>query len=118
MRKFFKLHDYSKNMKARFATFNLKGKVDIWWEDVKNVRCIHEEDLTWSEFEWLFKKKNLPERYFNDRVKEFYELNMGSMTDDEYTSKFLELLRYVPYLIEEKAKILLWSPTTPLFAWY
>jgi len=30
---------------------------------------------------------------------------MGSMTDDEYTSRFLELLRYVPYLIEEKAKI-------------
>jgi len=30
---------------------------------------------------------------------------MGSMTDDEYTSKFLELLRYVPHLKEEKAKI-------------
>ena len=30
---------------------------------------------------------------------------MGSMTDEEYTSKFLELLRYVPYLKEEKAKI-------------
>ena len=27
------------------------------------------------------------------------------MIDDEYTSKFLELLRYVPYLKEEKAKI-------------
>ena len=51
MRKFFRLHDYSKNMKARVATFNLKGKVEIWWEDVRNVRCIHEEDLTWSEFE-------------------------------------------------------------------
>jgi len=36
---------------------------------------------------------------------EFYELNMGSMIDDEYTSKLLELLRYVPYLKEEKAKI-------------
>lgn len=30
---------------------------------------------------------------------------MGSMTDDEYTSRFLELLRYVPYLTEEKSKI-------------
>jgi len=30
---------------------------------------------------------------------------MGSMTDDEYTSRLLELLRYVPYLKEEKAKI-------------
>ena len=27
------------------------------------------------------------------------------MTDDEYTSRFLELLRYVPYLKDEKGKI-------------
>ena len=27
------------------------------------------------------------------------------MTDNEYTSKFLELLRYVSYLTGEKAKI-------------
>jgi len=27
------------------------------------------------------------------------------MIDEEYTNKFLELLRYVPYLKEEKAKI-------------
>jgi len=46
MRKFFRLHDYSENMKARVATFSLKGKADIWWEDVKNVTCIHEYDFT------------------------------------------------------------------------
>ena len=27
---------------------------------------------------------------------------MGSMTDEEYTTKFLELLRYVLYLTDEK----------------
>ena len=30
---------------------------------------------------------------------------MGSMTDVEYTRRFLDLLRYVSYLKEEKAKI-------------
>lgn len=30
---------------------------------------------------------------------------MGSMIDEEYISKFLELLRYVPYLKEENTKI-------------
>ena len=50
-------------------------------------------------------KKYISERYFDDREKEFYELNIESMTDEEYTSIFLELLRYVPYLKEEKAKI-------------
>jgi len=30
---------------------------------------------------------------------------MGSMTDEEYMTMFLELLRYVPYLTDEKAKV-------------
>lgn len=67
MKKFFRLHDYSENMKSRVATFSLKGKAYIWWEDVKNVRDIYEEDLTWSEFGRLFKKKYLLERSFDDR---------------------------------------------------
>ena len=29
MRMFFRLHEYSENMKAKIATFSLKGKVDI-----------------------------------------------------------------------------------------
>jgi len=35
----------------------------------------------------------------------FYELKIGSMTYEEYTSRFLEFLRYFPYLKEEKVKI-------------
>lgn len=30
---------------------------------------------------------------------------MGSMTGEEYTSRLVELQRYVPYLMEDKAKI-------------
>ena len=30
---------------------------------------------------------------------------MGPKTNEEYTSKFMELLIYVPYLKEEKAKV-------------
>ena len=29
---------------------------------------------------------------------------MGSMTDEDYMTKFLELLRYAPYLTDEKVK--------------
>jgi len=61
--------------------------------------------LIWDEFKRLFKKKHLLERYYDDKAKEFYEIQMGSMTDDEYSSRFLELMRYVPYLKDEKAKI-------------
>ena len=81
---------------------------------MKNVIGTHEEDLTWSEFEEIFKKKYLSERYFDDKAKKIYELKMGPMTDDEYTSKSLELLRYVPYLKEEKAKIQRFTSGLPM----
>jgi len=61
MRNLFRLHDYLENMKARIATFSIKGKANIWWKYVKNVRGIHEEDLNWNEFERLLKKKCLSE---------------------------------------------------------
>ena len=47
----------------------------------------------------------MSESYYDGKAKELYELRMGSMTDEEYITKFLDLLRYVPYLKDEKAKI-------------
>jgi len=61
--------------------------------------------LIWDEFEILFKKKFFSKRYYDERAKELYEMRMGSITDDEYTIIFLELLRYVPYLKYNKVKI-------------
>lgn len=85
--------------------FSPRGKEYIWLEDVKNVRGILEEKMMWMEFEKLFRKEYLLERYYDDRVKELYELKMGSMANEDYTSRFLELLRYVPYFMENKVNI-------------
>jgi len=63
MRNLFRLHDYLENMKAKISTFILKWKVDI-----------QEGNLTWNEFERLFKNNYLLERYYYDRAKRFYEL--------------------------------------------
>jgi hypothetical protein len=38
-------------------------------------------------------------------MKEFFELKLGSMTIDEYEGKFLELLKYVPFIKDESVKI-------------
>eukprot|EP00253_Pinus_taeda_P023658 PITA_23658 len=93
MNKFFELHESTKYMKAKISIFNLKGKADIWWEDVKQVRDIRTEDLSWHEFKRIFRNKYILERYYDSKAKELYELNMGSMIDEEYMTKFLELLR-------------------------
>ena len=54
MNNFFELHEYSDNMKVGIAIFSLRGKADIWWEDVRWVRHITTYGLSWHEFERLF----------------------------------------------------------------
>jgi len=71
--------------------------------------------LSWDDFERLFKKKYLSERYYDGKSKEFYEIGMGFMTNEEYTTKFMELLRYFPYLKDEKEKIHRFIKRLPLF---
>ena len=47
----------------------------------------------------------MPERYYEERVKEFYELKLGTMNMKELNNKFLSLLQYVPYIVDEKPKV-------------
>ena len=72
---------------------------------MKRLRGIKKNELSWYEFQRLFRNNYLLERYYDDKAKEFYVLKMGSITNEEYTTKFLELLRYVSYLKDEKAKL-------------
>jgi hypothetical protein len=46
LKKYFRVHDFLENLKARVATFNLNGKASLWWEDLKNVKGVREEDLS------------------------------------------------------------------------
>ena len=38
IRKYFQVQDYSGNMKARVAIFNLTGRKSIWWEHFRQVK--------------------------------------------------------------------------------
>lgn len=58
-------------------------------------RGIRVEEMSLHEFESLFRKKYLCEKYYDDRAKEFYEFKMGSIMEEKYMSKFLYLLMYI-----------------------
>ena len=51
-----------------------------------------------------FKQKYLSDRCYNDKIKEFHELRLGQQTMEDYANKFLDLLRYVRYIKDEKVK--------------
>jgi hypothetical protein len=102
LNKYFKVHDYYENLKDCITIFNLNGKDSIWWEDVRNVKGVLEKDLSWKKFEKYVKKKYLLENYFDGNTKELYKLKLGQLTIDEYINKFIEMMRYVPYIKDEK----------------
>ena len=105
MKKYFQIYNYSNQLKARMDIYNLSGKADTWWQDLKRVKGIREKNINWSTFKKYFKKKFVSEQYYEERPKEFYELKLGTMTMKDLNNKFLSLLRYVPYLVDEKLKV-------------
>jgi hypothetical protein len=69
------------------------------------VKLIHEKGISWRQFDKYFKKKYIYERYYDENTKAFYELKLGQLTIDEYVNTFLVIMRYVPYIKDEKKKI-------------
>lgn len=113
MKKYFRVHDYSENIKAKVVIFSLKGKVDIWWEVLKNVKDTREKELISRRFEKYFWKKYLFENYYDKRAKKLYEHEWGKLTANEYTSRFLESLRYVPFIKDENTMIQMYLSGLP-----
>jgi hypothetical protein len=105
MRKYFHLQNYFSHAEGRIAIYQLKGKASVWWEQLVQVQHVREKNITWREFKKHFEKKYLTKRYYDRKMKEFFELKLGSMTIDEYEWRFLELLKYVPFIKDETVKI-------------
>jgi hypothetical protein len=93
MRKYFQLHNYSSHEEGIIAIYHMKGKAYLWWDHLVQVQHIKEKDVTWKEFKKHFENKYLTKRYYDKKMKEFFELKLCSMTIYEYESIFLELLK-------------------------
>ena len=105
MKKYFQIYNYYDELKDKMTIYKLNGKEYIWWKDIKKVKGIKESYVTWKTFKKLFKRMYLSEQYSEEKEKEFFELRLGEMTMKELCSKFLSILCYVPYIIDENPKI-------------
>eukprot|EP00253_Pinus_taeda_P028923 PITA_28923 len=113
--KYFQLYEYDNNLKARLAIFQLQGKATLWWEEVKIVKGVTEQNITWDNFQRFFKERYLTERFYDEKAREFHDLRLGQQTMDEFITRFTSLLRYVPYIREEKAKVQRFVSSLPAY---
>jgi hypothetical protein len=104
IKKYFQLHSYSSNLEAKVAIYHLHGKASMWWNQWKQVKHIDKKRISWKQFKKYFQEQYISEHYYDKKMQEFFELKLGSMTMEEYKN-FLDLLRCVGFIKEEKVKI-------------
>jgi hypothetical protein len=79
------------------------------------VRNIDEKKVTWRESKRYFQNKYLTKCYYDKKMKDFFELKLGSMTIYEYERIFLELLKYVSFIKDEQVKFQRYLSGIPSF---
>jgi hypothetical protein len=72
---------------------------------MKQVEHVNESRITWKKFKKYFHKEYLSEHFYDKKMQEFFELELGSMAMVEYKKKFLGFLKYVIFIGDEKVKI-------------
>ncbi|EOY14114.1 Uncharacterized protein TCM_033375 [Theobroma cacao] len=90
---------------VELAAFYLEDVAQEWYSSSCRGRPMSAVSLTWSEFSTTFLDRFLPLSVRNARAREFEALVQTlSMTVLQYDIKFMQFVRYAPYLvsIEEK----------------
>jgi len=50
MNKYFQIYEYDENLRAKLAIYQLQGKATLWWEEIKKVKEINKQEVTWEKF--------------------------------------------------------------------
>jgi hypothetical protein len=88
--------------KVLLASHQLSGLAADWWDAYVKA---HEEpeSINWPEFRAAFRAHHVPQGVIKLK-KEFQELKQGSMSVNEYVTKFTQLSRYAPYEVDTDEK--------------
>jgi hypothetical protein len=113
--RYFQSHNYSSNLEAIIATYHLHGKDAMWWDYLKQVEHISENQITWKKFKKYFQKEYLSDNFYEKKMQEFFELRLGIMPMEKYEKNFLGFLKYVGFINDEKVKIQRFLSGMPFF---
>ncbi|XP_028104026.1 uncharacterized protein LOC114303075 [Camellia sinensis] len=86
--------------KVLLATFTLTEEARRWWMLVRGEN----RDLTWDRFKETFYEKYFPQCMQDRKISEFEQLKQDTMSVTEYESKFTELARYAPHMVDTDYK--------------
>jgi hypothetical protein len=89
--------------KVLLASHQLSGLAADWW--VTYVEAHEEpESINWTEFRAAFRAHHVPQGVIELKKKEFQDLKQGSMSMNEYVTKFTQLSRYASHEVDTDEK--------------
>jgi hypothetical protein len=85
------------------ASHQLSDPATDWWDAYVEA---HEEpkSINWPEFRAAFRAHHVPQRVIKLKKKELQDLKQGSMSVNEYVTKFTQLSRYAPHEVNTDEK--------------
>jgi hypothetical protein len=89
--------------KVLLASHQLSGPAADWWDTYMEA---HEEpkSINWPEFRATFRAHHVPQGVIKLKKKEFHDLKQGSMSVNEYVTRFTQLSRYGPHKVDTDEK--------------
>jgi hypothetical protein len=85
------------------ASHQLSGHAADWWDAYVET---HEEpeSINWPKFRAAFRTHHVPQVVIKLKKKEFQDLKQGSMSVNEYITKFTQLSCYAPFEVDTDEK--------------
>jgi hypothetical protein len=83
--------------KVLFASGQLQGEAQDWWESYEYGHPANALAVTWQEFRENFKAYHIPEGMIELKAEEFRNLTQGSLSVAKYHDRFAQLSRYAPH---------------------
>jgi hypothetical protein len=92
---------YNNREKLLVASHQLSGPAADWWDAYVEA---HEEpkSINWLKFRAAFHAHHVPHGVI--KLKEFQDLKQGSMSMNEYVTKFTQLSHYAPHEVNTDEK--------------
>jgi hypothetical protein len=88
--------DFPDETKARFATQQLRGPAQTWWDHFCAMLPTDRE-VSWEEFKIAFRGHHILAGILNCKLNEFLALNQGTRTVLQYAQAFNDLCQYAGY---------------------
>jgi hypothetical protein len=94
---------YNNREKVLLASHKLYGPIVNWWDAYVEAHG-EPESISWSEFRAAFHVHHVPQGVIKLKKKEFQDLKQGSMSVNEYVTKFTQLSHYAPHEVDTDEK--------------